>query len=75
MYRGRENAYIHAKCPYFIRDSKNSITCEGFTDRTELKTIFESESQKDDFLRDNCKCLISDCPVRAGLDMKYRELG
>lgn len=72
MYIGRENGTVNAKCPYFERNSEKSITCEGLIKGSRLKMEFQTEDEKDDFLKKNCNeypdC---ECAVRVALDRKY----
>lgn len=67
--------YVIAMCPFYIRESAMSITCEGFlTDNSYNTTKFSSEKDKIEYQRvccwreEWCKCKLAKI-----LNKKYEE--
>lgn len=60
-------------CPYYIRESKKSITCEGFTEDTDLSTLFADQCGKQAFQVGRCDMFDYEdrCPLAAALAKKY----
>jgi hypothetical protein len=49
------SGYVISLCPFYIRESNKSITCEGYlADNTFNTTKFESEKKKYDYQRVYC---------------------
>lgn len=71
MYVGRGNGCVRAQCPYYNRESKLQITCEGIEHGTKLATKFPSEHAKRDYQETYCFERDSVCPIKIILDMKY----
>lgn len=57
-------AIVNAKCPYFERESKFSVTCEGIYKNTTIKTEFESEDDKIKFEERECFRYPNECIVQ-----------
>lgn len=73
MYQGKENALVNARCPYFIRDSRKTITCEGIIGGALTQMVFETEAKKDAHIRNECiRYPDCECTVRFALDKKYK---
>ncbi len=53
-----------AVCPYFIRESARTITCEGFVNDAKSTLSFQTPSKKLDFQKMHCFCYESECAVR-----------
>ena len=51
------------ECPFYVRDNKYSITCEGMAADTEAVTKFEDADKKMEYQRNNCFCWPNKCPV------------
>ena len=63
------------KCPYFIRSSEYSISCEALAEGTDNVSIkFATRYRRDCYARRHCE-QINDCtplcPIRKWLDEKY----
>jgi len=71
MFKGKGNAITNSKCPYYIRDSRKQITCEGVIVGSETGMKFECESMKIKYQRQNCFKYPNDCMICKGLDEKY----
>lgn len=55
----------NTKCPYYIRESKYSISCEGLEEGTEHVTKFPTAKAKKDFQKTRCYSI--DCPCKAAM--------
>ena len=60
-----------AVCPYFIRESTRTITCEGFVNDAKSTLSFMTPTQKLDFQREHCFCYDSECPVREKNNQRF----
>lgn len=60
-----------AVCPYFIRESARTVTCEGFVNNAKSTLSFQTPTQKLDFQKDHCFCYDSECPVRLKNDSRF----
>ncbi len=56
------------KCPYYIRESRYSISCEGLEEGTEHVTKFATEMDKIRFQRTRCYSLSCPCTCAAILN-------
>lgn len=54
---------IMAKCPYYIRESKYGITCEGMLEKTECMNKFKTEGEKQRYLRQQCSEYPNTCKI------------
>lgn len=61
-------------CPYYIREARYSITCEGALPGTWNMMRFETPELKEDHQRDFCEdfCYVG-CPVAQLLEEKHKE--
>lgn len=66
-------AETDAKCPFFLRDSKRSITCEGVAPGTEMMSRFPSVTDKVAYMRGHCFRFNSGCEIARLLQEKYKE--
>ena len=65
-------AYI--KCPFYLREQGNLITCEGFIKGTCMITKFGSPQEKKAHLKQSCFHETGgSCFMAAGLFRKYAE--
>lgn len=74
MYKGKENARINAKCPFFVLDGKQYIKCEPLIEGMSCtKLEFRNEGAKDHQL---LKCCLQyenhGCAIREALEKKYK---
>lgn len=66
-------AETDAKCPFFLRDSKQSITCEGIICGTEMMFRFDGAADKVVYMQENCFRFDSRCEIARLLQEKYKE--
>lgn len=62
-------------CPFYLKEARLSITCEGLSDGTVCMTRFETTEAKEDFQAMNCEMYNYEncCPLAAALMQKYQE--
>lgn len=62
-------------CPYYIREYKISLTCEGFIQGTCCVTRFADEAAKIKYQANVCECYdyLSRCKIAAAVHEKYKE--
>ena len=64
----------YIKCPFYLREQGNLITCEGFVKNTCMTTKFRGSEEKKAHLRRNCFCEDGGaCFMAASLFRKYEE--
>lgn len=68
MQHGGENI----KCPFYLRESEYTMTCEGIASGTELATKFPSEKEKREYQKCNCYHRKSSCVIMRMLEEKYK---
>lgn len=71
MYTGPDNMICNAKCPYYDRETKRAITCEGIVDGGYNIMKFPSLYSKSKFVHDNCMKYPNECSIAKYLDKKY----
>ena len=69
MNYGGENI----KCPFYLRESEYTITCEGVETGTELATKFPSEKTKKEYQKHKCYHAKNGCALMRMLEKKYEE--
>ena len=67
-YKGTSNV----KCPYYIREARLSMTCEGFFS-DEVVFRFNNEKEKETYQEENCFMYPSGCLICSQNDKKYAE--
>ena len=72
MYTGRLNTIVNAQCPYYQSEFRKSITCE-YVDNASATIRFESEDEKDAYIRSNCLRYPNWCPLSIGMDEQEGE--
>lgn len=67
--------YVCPLCPFYIRESQKSMTCEGFlTEESFTTTKFETEAQKFAYQRVYCwRENWSKCVLAVMLNKKYED--
>lgn len=62
-------------CPFYLKEARKSITCEGLTEGTTNMTRFASEEEKHSFQAANCEMYNFGrfCPMAAAIMRKYKE--
>ena len=63
----------YVKCPFYLRLSEQSITCEGITDNCVTKTIFNSKKEKRKHRNIFCCNKYQNCEIYGMLEKKYEE--
>lgn len=60
-------------CPYYLRESERSITCEGLREGMVIKSLFGSEQEKSEYQRDMCVHYEYHrrCPLAGAILKKY----
>lgn len=58
-------------CPFYLRDGKCSITCEGLIDNSRMIIMFEEAQQRQEWQEKNCYLYRCDCPYKKILEKKY----
>ncbi|MFR1036970.1 MAG: hypothetical protein ACLSF7_13215 [Acutalibacteraceae bacterium] len=62
---------VAAKCPFYIRESLLSITCEGEDEQTEFAAKFKTQAEKLDWQKKRCFQVHPDCPFYRTAAQKY----
>lgn len=62
-YQGENNATVKAKCPYFQRDSRKQIRCEGVMGSECIHIEFKSEAGKNSYEEDFCLFYPNGCSL------------
>ncbi len=60
-----------AKCPYFRKEERIVICCEGIEPETVLRQVFPNKDDLRAFRKRNCDCYPNDCPIARELDKKW----
>lgn len=58
-------------CPFYLRDEKKSITCEGFLNESRIKIEFRDSEQRENWQKNNCYLFRCDCPYKKIIEKKY----
>lgn len=62
---------IRARCPYFEKEAKYTVTCEGLYEGHSFVMKFETEEEKDDFMQVQCHCFPNKCPLAELITNEY----
>lgn len=54
---------VMVQCPFYLRDNKLSIACEGILRETETLTKFKNEEEKGKFQKAQCFQYPNTCPI------------
>ena len=71
MYKGKMNTLVYGKCPYYKLEARLSITCEGFQGDGNCVIKFDSEEEKNEYIRNNCYLYPNACLICIGCDSKW----
>ena len=71
MSRHQNDVYI--QCPFYITTATKSITCEGITDNSTTKLLFDNPQLRDDFCQEFCICHFRKCKIYKMLEAKYED--
>lgn len=65
------------KCPFYRNHDANRIVCEGLCKRNTVNLVFESSSDKSNYMKEVCDDILGcrDCLIHIMLDMKYDSEG
>lgn len=58
-------------CPYYKKEDKLKIYCEGVAPDTNTNTPFPSKENMKKWRSENCEKPRSSCPLRIGLNAKW----
>lgn len=70
MYKSEQTCKV--ACPFLIRHSKYSITCEGVLS-CEIASRFTTEQEKEKHMNEVCSCYPNSCTIRTILEKKYQN--
>lgn len=62
---------LYAKCPFFLKESKFSICCEGIREGTEFSIKFQTEEDKKAYIRTHCNRMDCECELKTAIEKKY----
>lgn len=63
---------VYIKCPFYLSENRNFISCEGFVADTCMTTRFPDAESKKEHLRTHCFLEDGgDCGMATGLFAKY----
>lgn len=60
------------KCPFYIRESLLSITCEGEDEQAEFAAKFKTQDEKLEWQKKRCFQVTPDCPIYEAAARKYK---
>ena len=63
----------NTKCPYFEKDSRLTITCEGMYKDTTVKTEFDTEGHKREFQQKYCFKYPNECFLQTYKNNLYEQ--
>ena len=68
-------AGVKTICPFYIREARKSITCEGLIDGTDGMMRFDDEAAKQRYQEEHCECAdyFSRCRVAEALHKRYES--
>ena len=70
----KQSPYIDVKCPFLVKWSSTSVTCEGFIPGSRCTTqTFGDKADKDYFVKHNCNTINPRCEVYRLLMKKYGD--
>lgn len=62
------------RCPFFVRETAQSLICEGFVKNSALLTKFSSEKKKIAYINKYCaRCTGGDCYLAKGQFERYEK--
>lgn len=66
---------VTSVCPFYQRESRYMITCEGLFEGMNLQLNFDSEEHKQLYMSDACSSFdyVKRCPLAKLLMLKYEE--
>lgn len=65
---------VDAQCPFYVRDGRCTITCEGITEGEEMKRRLADETVCTETFRTFCAAQYAECPVyKFVMRVKYGE--
>ena len=64
------------KCPFYRNHDANRIVCEGLKDGNTINLVYESHTDRVEYLQAVCCDILSsrDCPIHMMLQQKYEEV-
>lgn len=71
--RYRPQGYTRAVCPWYLTDSRLTISCAAEIDRAVRRRIeFENPEDKTAYMRNHCFQHCSSCPLRMVMDERNK---
>lgn len=69
----KETGYVKTKCPFYERESKFSITCEGTDESNRVSIKFNSEREKIEHQAKECYRYPNECEIAKMCKKKYAD--
>lgn len=66
------SANVDTKCPYYLNETEQSITCEGITKETKNVMRFTNKRSKGEYQEKNCNYYPNGCALAKILNDKYK---
>lgn len=66
------SANANAKCPYYLNETEQSITCEGIAKGTKNVIRFANKGSKGKYQERNCNCYPNGCTLAKVLNDKNK---
>lgn len=71
----RKSAEAIIQCPFFKKELRNLLCCEGFVEGTCMTTAFSDRKAALDYISDNCTRMDGgSCPMAKNLFAKYDKI-
>ena len=71
----RKSAEAIIQCPFFKKELRNLLCCEGFVEGTCMTTAFSDRKAALDYISDNCTRMDGgSCPMAKNLFAKYEKI-
>lgn len=67
--------WVYVKCPFFHKDDKSSIVCEGCEENSSVRQTFANKEKRQQWQKKYCNDTHSccNCPVYQIANEKYEE--
>lgn len=72
MYKCYTKHDMNVKCPYFKRESRLQIACEGISTADAVALKFETQEQKKEYMERECYRFPNECKIAAVVEEKYK---
>ena len=63
------------KCPFYRNHDANRIVCEGLAERNTINLVYESQTDKKEYMKDKCNSIegCRSCHIYKLLDKMWEE--